>query len=96
MRTLNRDLAPQWIYLKGFLFLCILVVASILLVLSDDRWVRLILVPVLIWSSARLYYMMFYVIERYIDPAFKFSGVMSFLGYLLTRRPDRTDGKANP
>ena len=33
----------------------------------------------------RAYYFAFYVIERYADPSFKFSGLWSFVRYLTTR-----------
>jgi len=39
-----------------------------------------------IWSFCRAYYFAFYVIERYVDPRFKFSGLFSALKYLATRR----------
>jgi len=35
-----------------------------------------------IWSFCRLYYFAFYVIEKYIDPTFRFSGVFAALRYL--------------
>ena len=41
------------------------------------------------WASARLYYFMFYVIEKYVDGEYKFSGVFSFLKYVLSRRRSR-------
>lgn len=36
-------------------------------------------------ASARLYYFMFYVIERYVDPSYRFSGLASALRYLFFR-----------
>lgn len=35
------------------------------------------------WSAARLYYFMFYVIERYVDEDYRFSGLFDFARYLL-------------
>jgi len=46
----------------------------------------LILLCLVIWSAARVYYFMFYVIEKYVDPTFKFSGILSFLMYVMRRR----------
>ena len=44
------------------------------------------LLMVAIWAFARLYYFMFYVIEHYVDPSYKFAGIWSFLQYLARRR----------
>ena len=76
------------IYLKGFLFFIILVVSSALLLFVDEIWQRAVLIALLIWSSARLYYFMFYVIERYVDPEYRFSGIYDFLKYLFRSRND--------
>jgi hypothetical protein len=35
-----------------------------------------------------LYYFMFYVIEKYVDPKYKFAGIYSFLKYIV--RKDRS------
>ena len=74
------------IYLKGLLFLVMLAVSAAMLLSECCTWKTAFLVAILIWSSARLYYFMFYVIEKYTDPAFKFAGIVSFLQYLLHRR----------
>jgi len=39
-----------------------------------------------IWSFCRVYYFAFYVIERYIDPSFRFSGLISALRYLRNKK----------
>jgi hypothetical protein len=39
-----------------------------------------------IWSFCRLYYFAFYVIEHYVEPGWKFSGLGSFARYMLARR----------
>ena len=83
---LSGDLSTKWIYIKGALFLAILIVSSVLLVLADEIVQRILLVPLLIWSSARFYYFMFYVIEHYVDPGYKFSGIGSFLKFIINRR----------
>jgi len=75
---------PNWIYLKGGLFLIILIVSAALIILEAQKWSTIFLVLLLIWSAARLYYFMFYVIEKYIDPSFKFSGITDFVRYLIS------------
>ena len=44
------------------------------------------LLVVAIWAFARAYYFAFYVIEKYVDPGYKFSGLISFMRYLNGRR----------
>ena len=47
------------IYLKGFLFLLMLLISAVWLVFEPTTWKRALLILVVIWSSARLYYFMF-------------------------------------
>ena len=70
-------------YLKGFLFLSTLIVSIILILLETFSYKIVLLLGLVVWSAARLYYFMFYVIEKYIDPTFKFSGIFSFIKYLM-------------
>jgi hypothetical protein len=39
-----------------------------------------------VWCFCRFYYFAFYVIEHYVDPAYKFSGLWSFAKYFFTTR----------
>lgn len=77
---------PRWIHLKGWLFLLILVSSSVLLVAEYFNLKIVFLLGLVIWSSARFYYYMFYVIEKYVDGRFRFSGVGSFLSYVFSKR----------
>ena len=76
----------RWICLKGLLFLGILVISSALILIEAFSWKLAALLALVIWSAARVYYFMFYVIEKYVDPAYKFAGISSFLVYLFKRR----------
>ena len=73
------------IYLKGLLFLGILIISASLILLKLPKWEIFILLALTIWASARLYYFMFYVIENYVDPNYKFASIYSFIKYLFTR-----------
>ncbi|MCX7388960.1 MAG: hypothetical protein NTX48_20060 [Planctomycetales bacterium] len=71
---------------KGFLFLftgCIAV--GLLIVDHPDVRTGLLLV-ITVWSFCRFYYFAFYVIQHYVDPSYRFSGLTSFLRYLWNRR----------
>jgi len=77
---------PSWIKLKGLLFLLIGIIAAILIFLGDPNWRTAVLLALAIWGFCRFYYFAFYVIEKYVDPAYKFSGLISFVRYIF-RRP---------
>ena len=76
---------PKLIYLKGFLFLVagILSVTSILI--ANPTVQTALLLGIAIWSFCRLYYFMFYVIEKYVDANYRFAGIGSFLLYLIRK-----------
>jgi hypothetical protein len=77
---------PTWIKLKGLLFLVIGIVSVILVFLDSPRWQTGALLAVAVWSFCRAYYFAFYVIEKYVDPGYKFSGLISFVKHLFSRR----------
>ncbi len=84
---------PRWMYVKAALLLGIGVIASVLIVLETMSWRVAGLLGLAIWAFARAYYFAFYVIERYIDPGYKFAGLWSFTRYAWRRgakgEPDR-------
>ena len=85
-----RDLTdPRWIKLKGFLFLLVGVLASVLLILEAPTLKAALLLALAVWCFCRFYYFAFYVIEHYVDPGYKFSGLWDFCRYL--RRRDHAD-----
>jgi hypothetical protein len=75
-----------WIKLKGLLFLLIGIASAVLLFVDNPKWQTVVLLVMTIWSFCRFYYFAFYVIEIYVDPGYKFSGLISFVRYLLQRR----------
>ena len=78
--------SPVWIKVKGFLFLGIGIAAAVLVFLDRPAWKTAALLALAIWSFCRFYYFAFYVIEKYVDPSYKFSGLISFAKYLFRRR----------
>lgn len=73
-------------YLKAALFLGIGIVSAALLLAESFSWNRAVLLVLVIWSFCRAYYFAFYVLERYVDPGFKFSGLGSLLTHLWRHR----------
>ena len=82
-----KDLSsPFWIKLKGILFLLIGIVTAVLLLLDNLKWQTALYLALTIWSFCRFYYFAFYVIEKYVDPGYKFSGLFDFAKYLFRGR----------
>jgi hypothetical protein len=94
MARLSDDLIdPHWMYLKGALFLAI-GVSSVALILIEHPQLKLgSLLVLAIWSFARCYYFAFYVIEKYVDPTYKFSGLWSAAAYLLGSQKKNSSAK---
>jgi len=80
MRNLESATA---IYAKGFLFLTLGLVSAGLLLLDLASLRGFPLLAVSIWAFCRAYYFAFYVIEKYVDSQYRFSGLISFGRYLL-------------
>jgi hypothetical protein len=81
-----KDLQPKWIKIKGLLFLVIGIAAATLILIKEPDWATAVLLALVIWSFCRFYYFAFYVIEKYVDPNYKFSGLFSFAKYWLRHR----------
>ena len=77
---------PMWMYLKAGMFLLIGAVCFALAILDHPTVGKAALMIVMIWAFARAYYFAFYVVEKHADPGYKFSGLLSFVRYMLTRR----------
>jgi hypothetical protein len=78
--------SPKLMYLKGVLFLLGGAIAGAAVVLEHPTWKVAALLAITVWCFARAYYFAFYVIERYIDPGFRFAGLGAFVRYLFRRR----------
>lgn len=89
-----RDLKnPRWIIAKGFLFLLLGLLSGGLLLFERASLKTLVLISVAIWSFCRFYYFGFYVLQRYVDPDYKFSGLISMARYVLFGRKYSSEGR---
>ena len=77
---------PALLYAKGALFVATGLLACVLILLDHPTLKTALLLALAIWSFARAYYFAFYVVERYVDPGYRFAGLVSFARYLLRRR----------
>ena len=81
-----RDLhEPKWMYAKAAMFVLIGLVSSALIVAENFTLETCVLLGLSIWGFSRAYYFAFYVIERYVDPSFKFSGLWAAFKYIWRR-----------
>lgn len=81
--------SPNWIKLKGGLFLLLGSGAAALLVLECATWKVALLLALTIWGFCRFYYFAFYVIEHYVDAGYRFAGLVSLFRHLIrSRRKD--------
>lgn len=77
---------PAAIKLKGFLFLLLGSMSAALLIVEQPTLKVVLLLSLSIWCFCRAYYFAFYVIEHYVDPGFRFSGLWNFARYMMKRR----------
>jgi hypothetical protein len=89
-----RDLVdPRWMKLKAVLFLILGFGSAALLLMECPSWRVALFLAIAIWSFCRFYYFAFYVIEHYVDPGWRFSGLWSFARYLFARRSQENINK---
>ena len=80
------DIKKVWLlYLKGFLLFLTGFISSLLLVLLNLNFKTIVLLLLAIWGFCRAYYFAFYVIQHYVDPNYKFSGLIDFAKYSLKK-----------
>lgn len=72
-------------YVKAALLLGIGTLSALMLFVRDPAVSTAVLLALTIWAFSRVYYFAFYVIERYVDPSFRFSGLFAFAKYLFRR-----------
>jgi hypothetical protein len=84
--------SPKWMYLKAIGFVLIAFLCAACLFMKSMRHDTVVLIVCLVWASARAYYFCFYVIEKYIDPAYKFAGIGSAIRHVLRRRSTDDQG----
>ena len=80
----NRNL----IIVKGLLFLLLGILSSTVLLLHSPNVVVAVMLGLSIWAFCRFYYFAFYVIQQYVDPSYRFSGLVDFVKYALSRTTD--------
>ncbi len=82
--------SPALLYAKGLLMLAVGILASVLLLIDRFDLRSAILLAVAVWGFCRAYYFAFYVIQHYVDPKYRFAGLVDFMRYCANRRSKHT------
>jgi hypothetical protein len=80
---------PSLLYLKAALFVVVGTGAAGLLIAQQPTMTTALLLVITVWAFCRAYYFAFYVVGRYVDPSYRFSGLLSFVRYVVHRRRGR-------
>ncbi len=81
---------PRIIWIKGILFLALGVLAAVLLLVQAPSLTVALLLIISVWAFCRFYYFAFYIIEHYVDPTYRFSGLWGFLQYAIRKRREKS------
>jgi hypothetical protein len=68
------------------LFVTLAALAGLGVVLEHPTIKTLVLLALCVWAAARAYYFLFYVIQHYIDPDYRYSGLISLVRRAVQRR----------
>jgi hypothetical protein len=86
VRVMGDITSARLLYVKGALFLVLGLGAGALLIARNPQPATMALLAICVWGFARAYYFLFYVLERYVDRSFRFSGIIAALRYVVRRR----------
>lgn len=78
--------SPKLLYLKGVLFLILGLLAAAGIILMHPSLKVAALLAITIWAFCRAYYFAFYVIQHYIDPGYRFAGLIDFVKYVCRKK----------
>ncbi len=86
-RSGMKDLtSPKLMWLKASLFVVIGLASAGMLLIQTPTFKTGLLLVLAIRAFCRAYYFAFYVLERYVDPHFRFAGLWSLVEYMLKNR----------
>ncbi len=85
--------SPKLIVSKGIMFICIAALSAFLLIDEMPTAKVAVLLVLLVWASCRSYYFFFYVLERYVDPNLRYSGLLHLISTIWNKHRAGRDGK---
>ena len=85
--------SSRLIIAKGIMFFGIAALSACLIISEMPSLRVAMLLGLLVWASCRFYYFLFYVLERYVDPTFRYAGLWALVVAIsrrsVTREQDR-------
>lgn len=79
--------SPTLLKLKGLLFAFLGLLAGGLLLAPVFSWEGLGLFVIAVWAFCRAYYFCFYVLHHYVDPEFRYAGMIDLMKAMFRRKP---------
>ena len=71
--------SPFLLKLKGALFAFLGLLAGTVLLLPVLSWQAIGLFVISVWAFCRAYYFCFYVLHHYVDPSFRYAGMVDLV-----------------
>lgn len=78
--------SKKWIVAKGIMFAGIAAATATLILIEIPSIKLAAMLILLVWASCRFYYFLFYVLEHYVDPTMRYSGLFDLLMGMRQRR----------
>jgi hypothetical protein len=78
--------SKKWIVAKGVMFFGIAALTAALLLLEMPSLRVAGYLVLLVWASCRFYYLLFYVLEHYVDPTMRYTGLWDLMLGMKRRR----------
>ncbi len=78
--------SAKMLYLKGALFIVLGLLAGGILLYEYHSFSHVVLLGICVWAFCRAYYFAFYVIQHYVDPEYRFAGLLDFVQYLRRKK----------
>jgi hypothetical protein len=75
----RNELTPRWMMVKAALFVLLGGLAATFLLWQHPSMATAACVASLVWASARAYYFAFHVLQHWIEPGFRFTGLLDLL-----------------
>jgi hypothetical protein len=82
--------SKKWIVAKGVMLFAIAALTAALIVLETPSLRVAAYLVLLVWTSCRFYYFLFYVLEHYVDPTMRYAGLWDLMLGMKRRRHEQT------
>jgi uncharacterized membrane-anchored protein len=84
-RSMKNLTNSRWMKVKAALFLFLGLLSGTLQFFGHPTLKAGLLLILMAWAFCRFYYFAFYVIQHYMDPNYRYSGLLSFARYLIRK-----------